>query len=148
MTRVANIQARKTKLLYRSAHGLGECNVDLIFEIIARLAFRRCLRGVGPSEKLAEKISKTGAAAGPTGSLACSAAKIEPAEVKMYVLGGASAAVARSGTPALAGNIESELVIRLPLLGIGKGVVRFLNLLEFFFCGLVTRIQVRMIFAG
>src|SRR6202043_3084384 len=52
----------------------------------------------------------------------------------------------RSGRSAL--GIEAELIVHLPLLGVGENVVGFLNLLEFLFGGFIAGIQVRMIFAG
>src|SRR5690242_1743919 len=58
------------------------------------------------------------------------------------------AAVARSRTWAAAhsGSIESKLVIHLALLGVGKHLVCFLNLLELFLCGFVAGIQIGMVF--
>ncbi len=59
-----------------------------------------------------------------------------------------SAAVTRprSGPAALPRRIEPKLVEHLPLLGVRKNFVRFLDLLEFFFRGFVAGIQVGMIF--
>ena len=44
-------------------------------------------------------------------------------------------------------RVETELVVHLALLGVGKNFVGFLDLLELFLGGLVAGIQVGMIFA-
>ena len=67
----------------------------------------------------------------------------------MNVFGRNAAVAARAltGHSALAWHVESELVVHLTLLGVGKNFVGFLDLLKFFFGGFVAGIQVGMIFA-
>ena len=67
----------------------------------------------------------------------------------MNVLRSPAAAVARSRarTAARPWSVEAKLVVHLALLGVGKHLVRFLDLLELFFRGFVSRIEIRMVFA-
>ena len=43
-------------------------------------------------------------------------------------------------------RIEADLIVHLPLLGIAQNVVGFLHVLEAILGGLITRIQIRVIF--
>ena len=70
------------------------------------------------------------------------AAEIESAEIELH----ARAGIFRRHGPAPLG-VETELVVRLPLLRIRQNVVRFLDLLEFFFRGFIAGIQVGVILA-
>src|ERR1700733_2975449 len=45
-------------------------------------------------------------------------------------------------------RVEAELVVDLALLGVGKNVIGFLDLLEFLFRGFVDRLQLWAILAG
>ena len=91
-----------------------------------------------PAEVLAEKIAKAGAAPPPPAAQnqirrnrnsRCR----RPPDLR-------SACSSR--------RFKTELVIHLPLFGVGEDVVRFLDLLEFFLRRFVARIKVRMIFPG
>src|SRR4029077_6398909 len=130
-----------TQLFHRSAHRFRKRNVDLVFQIRSGLFFSCCLRGILAAATLAEQIAETCPA-----SRACSpasAAKIESPEIEVNIFG-RSAAIASPGRgPAsLPRHIESELVLHLPLLGVRQYLVRFLDLLEFFFRGFVAGIQI------
>ena len=129
----AGLQARDGQLLDRAAHRFPKADLDLIFEVGAGLAFLDARLTAAAAEKLAEKIAKTGAAL---------AAKIESAKIEVR----ARHRRAVEAAPRALG-VEAELVVHLALLGVGKNVVGFLNLLEFFFGGFIARIQVGMIFA-
>src|SRR5882672_9146250 len=145
MARFASVQPRDLQLLHGAAHRIPEINFDLILEVAAGFLLRLYSPAASAAtpKKLAEQIAE---AARPR-AFPSGAAKIKPAKVEIHrgiVI--ASALWRRSpGIEIVA--IESVLVIHLPLLRIRKDVVRFLQLLEFFFGGFVPRIQIRVIFA-
>ena len=100
-----------------AAHGFGESDFDLEFQVAARLALVGGLRGILAAEKLAEKIAETGASA----SFALAAAKIKAAEIEVNVLRASAATVtagARRRSSALSRDVEAELVVHLALLGV------------------------------
>src|SRR5882672_3558438 len=143
MTGLAGIQARDGEFLHRAAHGIPEIDLDLVFQVAARFVLR-FHRGTSAAatEKLAEEITEACSAA------RCSrpAAEIESTEVKINIWRFAVPSLTSSGS---AGRnvvaVKAVLVVDLPLLRIGEHVVGFLQLLEFFFRGLVAGIQVRVI---
>src|SRR6266850_1100870 len=143
MTGLAGIQARDGEFLHRAAHGIPEIDLDLVFQVAARFVLR-FHRGTSAAatEKLAEEITEACSAA------RCSrpAAEIESTEVKINIWRFAVPSLTSSGS---AGRnvvaVKAVLVVDLSLLRIGEHVVGFLQLLEFFFRGLVAGIQVRVI---
>src|SRR6202034_3807855 len=104
----ASIESRETQFFHRAAHGFGECDVDLIFEVGAGLVLVSCGCGSGPAEKLAEEVAETRTASG--GALSGPAAKIEAAEIEMNIFGRNAAIAALRGHSALARHVEPELV--------------------------------------
>src|SRR6266478_142776 len=143
MTGFAGIQARDGEFLHRAAHGIPKVNLDLIFQVAARFVLR-FHRGASPAaaEKLAEEITEARSAARGSGP----AAEIVAAEVKINIR--RFAVLSRAGARSTGRHIvavKAVLVVDLPLLRVGEHVVRFLQLFEFFFRGLVAGIQVRMI---
>ena len=144
----AHVQPRDAQLLHRAAHRFGKRDLDLKFQVAARLALVGLARRVLAAKYLAEEIAEARSA---SAARAASTAKIESAEIEMNVFRRPAAAVtissARRRSSALPRRVETELVVHLAFLGVRKNFVGFLNLLEFFFGGFVAGIQVRMIFA-
>ena len=78
VTDTAGVQTRKTYFFHRALHGFSEADIDLKFEIGSLFTLMARLRAATLSaENLAEKIAKTGSAAGTP------AAKIESTEVEV-----------------------------------------------------------------
>src|SRR5260370_1957776 len=142
MARLASIQSRDPKLYHRTAHGIPESDLELVFQVAAGFG-RRFHPGASAStaEKLAEEIAKARSAA----RRARAAAKIKSPKIKVDA--GLSVARARSSRPARwkVVAVEAVLVVHLPLFGIGEDIVGFLQLLEFFFRGFVPWIHIREI---
>src|SRR5712692_2907595 len=140
MARFASIHPRDRKLFHRPAHRVPEIDFQLVFQVAARFVLRLHRRAPAPAaEKLAEEIAEARSAARRSRS----AAKIKSVKIKVDVL--LPSMTARSTRRKIVA-VEAVLVVHLPLLGIGEDVVGFLHLLEFFFRGLVARIQIRVIF--
>src|SRR5207302_9154181 len=143
MARLAGVQLRGGTLLYGPAHGVPEITRDLLFQVAAGfvLRFHRGATATA-AEKLTEEITEAGAAARRAGP----AAKIKSVKIKVDVLLPSVAAGTAWSARRKVFAVETVLVVHLPLLGIGEDVVGFLQLLNLFFCGLVARVQVRVIF--
>ncbi len=140
----ASVHARNLHFLDGAAHGVPKIDFDLVFEIAPGFHFRFGRSAAAADiEELAEEIAEAGAPA-----RASSAAKIEAFEIEID----SRFARMRSGTSAgPAGReiigVKAVLVIHLALLGVGKNVVGFLKLLEFFLGGFVARIQIGVVLA-
>src|SRR5215472_9842012 len=94
-------------------------------------------------EKLAEEIAETRSSSASSGS-ASARIEIKSPEIEVNSrTSGISARRRRSTLEVVA--VKAVLVVHLPLFRIGQYVVRFLQLLELFFRGLVSGIQVRVI---
>ncbi len=142
VARVARVEARDGQFLDGAADGVPEVDFDLVFEVAAGLVFGFRAAAPPAAEKLAEEIAKTCVAA----LRARAAAKIKAAKIEIDVF----SALLVSGPGTARRNIvavKAVLVIHLALFCIGKNVVRFLQLLEFFFGGFVAGIQVGMVLA-
>ena len=120
--------------------GIPKTNFHAVFEVSAGFfigpGIFRASACAAAAKKLAEQIAETCAAG---------AAKIESAEINLAALR-LTLRAARRRAGALI-RIKSVLVVHLALFRIGKNVVRFLNLLEFFFGRFVAGIQIGMILA-
>ena len=118
VTHAARIQARDAQLFHCAAHGFGERDLDLKFQIAAGFALRRLARRALPAEYLAEKIAE----AGPATASRTAAAEIESAEIEMDVFRRPTATVsissARRRSSALPRLVKPELVVHLALLGV------------------------------
>jgi len=125
----ATLQVRDGQFFHRAAHRFPETDGNLVLQVRAGLLYLR--PRAASAEKLAEQVAETGAA---------TPAEVVSVEVELH-----PGVFRRRRSPAV--RVESKLVVSLALLGIGENVVRFLNLLEFFFRGLVTGIEVGMILA-
>src|SRR5690348_10415198 len=137
MALVASLQPRDGDFFHRAAHRFAERNINLIFQIAARLFFVS-LRRVRAAKYLAEKILEARSAR---------SAEVEAAKIELHILRrSARARSASTGIPALKIRPgKAELVVHLAFFRVRKVFVRFLYLLEFFFCGFVPGIQVGMI---
>src|SRR5262249_36314917 len=144
VARLARVQARNRQLLHRATNRVPKINLNLIFQVAARLVLGFLFRATPASEKLAKQIPEARsfrAAANTAGTRA--RRKIKSAKIE---IDSRSAGIfARWWCAALEVlAVKSVLVVHLPLFRIRQYVVRFLKLLELFFRGLVPRIQVRM----
>src|SRR4029077_11999808 len=145
MAGLASVQPRDLQLLHRPAHCIPEINLDLILKVAAGFLLRldNTAAPATASEKLTEQIAEAARAS----AFASRAAKVESAKVKIHRGVVIASAMRRRRARIEIVAVEPVLIVHLPLLGIGEDVVRFLQLLEFFFRGFVPRIQVRVIFA-
>lgn len=77
------------------------------------------------------------------------AAEVEALAVESALAESAEASGAGAATGGLLKGIVAELIILGSLVGIGKHMVGFIDLLEFFLCRLgIVLVQIRMVFAG
>ncbi len=135
-------------LLYCAAHCVPEIDLDLIFQVSARLVLHFHFRAAAPAKELAEQIAETRSPARAARCTRCALAapEIKSAKIKIDVRAAVIAArrwTTRAWLEIVA--VESVLVIHLSLLRVRQHVVRFLQLLEFLFRAFVPRIKVRMI---
>ena len=142
VTGFARVHSGDRELLHRAAQRVPEFNLDLVFQVAARLVFRPTDVAAPRAKRLAEKVPETRPAARPAGS----AAEIKSAKVKVHA-GIACALPAWIAPRRQILAVEAVLVVHLPLLRVGEHVVGFLDLFEFFFRSLVARIQVGVVFA-
>src|SRR5262249_27874575 len=144
----------------RTANGVPETNVDLIFKITARLRlhFHGC--ATTATKHAGENISEAAAACASTTKIG----KIETLEIEGNIFrapaagGRASPKTtgAKAPTPGISFGgrridvvrIEAELIVDLALLGIAQNVIGLGNLFELFLGLLVAGIDVRMVFSG
>src|SRR5215472_9492384 len=119
VTHIAHIQSGETQLLHRPAHRLGKANVDLIFQIGARLFLSCLLRGILAAEELAEQIAETRSSTARPRSTRASA-KIKSAEIKMNIF--RRSAVTCSLWRHSSRHVESKLVVHLPFLRVRQNV--------------------------
>src|SRR5580704_14642540 len=145
MTGLASLHPRDLNLLHRAADGIPEVDLDLIFQIAAGLLLHFHFPAASAAEELAEQVAETCAAGASGRARAAAGIEIKSAEIKIDA-GITGIASRRRGTRLIVVAIKSVLVVHLAFLAIRQHVVRFLQLLEFFFRSLVAGIQVRMIF--
>jgi hypothetical protein len=142
LARLAGVEARDGQFFDGAADGVPKIDFDLIFEVAAGLMFGFFTATAATTEKLAEEIAETRAAA----LRARAAAKIKAAKIKIHAF-----AVLLVSAPGTAGRdvvaVKAVLVVHLAFFRVGENVVGFLQLLEFLFGGFVARIQVGMVLA-
>src|SRR5437870_5290063 len=143
VTGFARVHSGDRELLHRAAQRVPEFNLDLVFQVAARLVFRPTDVAAPRAKKLAEKVPETRPAARPAGS----AAEIKSAKVKVHA-GIACALPAWIAPRRQILAVEAVLVVHLPLLRVGEHVVSFLDLLEFFLRSFIAGVQVGMVFAS
>src|SRR5437016_13634594 len=80
VTGFARVHSGDRELLHRAAQRVPEFNLDLVFQLAARLVFRPTDVAAPRAKKLAEKVPETRPAARPAGS----AAEIKSAKVKVH----------------------------------------------------------------
>src|SRR5581483_7799157 len=167
------VLARDAEAQHGAADRLPEVHSDLVFEVAARLrAFglhAATIEDAGEDVAEPARPAARSARASASASTLEQVGEVETAEVEAAALSAASARAsgvaaakpARTGAAGLSATarvrfgrcrinvvaVEAELIVNPALLGIAEDVVRFRDLLELFFRGLVAGIDVGVILA-
>src|SRR5262249_18035943 len=155
----AGLLAGDIQAHHRAADGVPETDVNLVLKVGAR--FRLPLHGSAApaAEHTGKNVSK--AASLPSAS---EIGKIKPAEIERHFLGLRAATSKWSGAKSTGAEasasrvclrcsrinvvrVKTELVVDFALLGVAQYVVGLRNFLELFFCLLITRIYIGMVFS-
>src|SRR6202040_698056 len=79
----AGLHARDRKFFHRTAHGVPEINLHLVFQVAARFLLRLHFAATAAPEKLAEQIAETSAASCRPCTRTAATAKIKSAKIKI-----------------------------------------------------------------
>src|SRR5271169_4515427 len=142
VARVTSVESRDGQFLDGATNGIPKVDLDLIFEVAPGLMLRFFAAAAPTAKKLAEEVAETCIAA----LRARATAKIKAAKIEIDAF---SVLLRRASGPAGRNivAVKAVLIVHLPLFCVGENVVGFLQLLEFFFGGFITGIQVRMVLA-
>src|ERR1035438_2755244 len=150
---VANLVAVDIDARLGALDGLPEVDVHDVLEVAALFGFG--LGGLAASAKELRKdvAEAAGAGMGPSGTVARAAGRtrigeIETAEIEMRAARLAASRRSLPGGGSAVFGVEAELVVHGTLLGVAEHVVGFLDVLEAVLGGLVTGVEVRVVFAS
>ena len=153
MAGLTNFLVTDVQANLRPPDRLPEIDAERVFEVRAALRCRRFLAVAALSEKLGEQVLESAARfrGRPRASGRPRAARLGLGKIIGEIESRESHSrslilLAPAGRESAVG-IESLLIVHLPLLRLTQDVVRFLQLLEAVFGGLVAGIEIRMILA-